>query len=105
METLESNDVAIMQLGHEEEELGLCTRVFGHDLVHAFKRRHARLHSSYLMGSKLRSIAHGADVEMAVAVGPLVEQYDQVIVSVGEIGGVEEARGAEVNVVSMAVVP
>ena len=76
-----------MQLAHQEEELGLCSRVSRDNLVHAPQRRHARLCARQVAfrkqggaggslssgsGGGLRSTA--ADVaEVAVLAGPVVQ--------------------------------
>ena len=72
MKTIQSDDVTIMQLRHEDEEVGLCARIFSNNLVHAHQRWHAWLGLSQRVGSKLRSVANGIDVQMTILRWPFM---------------------------------
>ena len=54
MQPVHADDVAIVQLAHEEEELGLSSRVRRDDLMHASQRRHVGLRGRQVASKPMR---------------------------------------------------
>ena len=57
MQALQADDVAVVELRHQQEELGLRPRVCCHYLVHPLQRRHGRRWTPQVRASRLRSAA------------------------------------------------
>ena len=130
MQALDANDVAIVELAHQQEELGLRARVGGDCLVHAAQGRHGGLcvrqippaRSVLRRLGRLRSTARGAGFgrlrspapglhgapgpggnQVTVCPRAIMEKFHERTVGIREVRRRKEARAAEEQVAAVAV--
>ena len=122
MQAFDANDVSIVELAHQQEELGLRARVGGNGFVHAAQGRHGRLCVRQIppawlilrrrrrLRSRLSSTASGlhgapgpAGHQVSVFPRAIMKKLHERIVGIREVRRRKEARAAEEQVAAVPV--